>query len=146
MPVIHVVAAAIIGDDNKILLAQRPDHVHQGGLWEFPGGKVECGEVAREALTRELYEELAISVLTATPLIQIEHCYPKIESSFSKINNSYPEKKILLDVWLVTKYAGIPLGNEGQPIVWAKLNELDNYDFPEANQLIIAELSQRLEP
>ena len=51
---VHVAAAVIRGQDGRILLAKRPDHLHQGGLWEFPGGKVESGETVRAALAREL--------------------------------------------------------------------------------------------
>ncbi|PCJ91060.1 MAG: 8-oxo-dGTP diphosphatase MutT [Porticoccaceae bacterium] len=129
MSVVHVVAAVIVADDKKILLAKRPDHVHKGGLWEFPGGKLEDGESPSQALSRELEEELAISVLEATPLLKIQH--------------DYPEKSVLLDVWQVTKFSGCAKGNEGQPIVWVKADELKEYQFPEANQPIIDELLKR---
>jgi 8-oxo-dGTP diphosphatase len=126
MSVVHVVAAVIVSDDKRILLAKRPDHVHKGGLWEFPGGKLESGETSAQALSRELEEELAISVLEAAPLLKIQH--------------DYPEKSVLLDVWQVTKFSGRAKGNEGQPIVWVKADELKEYQFPEANQPIIDEL------
>jgi len=73
MASIHVAAAVIVGIEGKILIARRPDHVHKGGLWEFPGGKVEDGESVQVALARELEEELAISVLGAEPLIHVQH-------------------------------------------------------------------------
>jgi 8-oxo-dGTP diphosphatase len=59
---IAVVAAALIAPDGLVLLQQRPAHKHHGGLWEFPGGKVEPGEAPKSALVRELAEELAIGV------------------------------------------------------------------------------------
>lgn len=126
MSVVHVVAAVIVAEDKKILLAKRPAHVHKGGLWEFPGGKLEDGESPIQALSRELEEELAISVLEASPLLKIQH--------------DYPEKSVLLDVWRVTKYSGCAKGNEGQPIIWVNNNELKEYQFPEANQPIIDKL------
>ena len=59
---IHVAAAALIDDRDRVLLARRPVDAHQGGLWEFPGGKLEAGESVPEALRRELHEELGIEL------------------------------------------------------------------------------------
>lgn len=59
---VHVAAAVIRGSDGRVLIARRPEDKHQGGLWEFPGGKVEDGEPVRAALARELEEELGIRV------------------------------------------------------------------------------------
>lgn len=121
---VHVAAAVILnGDGSRVLIARRPDHVHKGGLWEFPGGKVEPGETAREALQREIHEELAIQVVAAEPLLEVRH--------------DYPEKSVLLDVWCVRAFDGEPRGNEGQPLCWVALGQLADYSFPEANQPII---------
>jgi len=120
---VHVAAAVIVGVDGDILIARRPDHVHKGGLWEFPGGKVEEGESVQVALARELEEELAINVLGAEPLLNVHH--------------AYPDKAVLLDVWRVTKFSGEPRGNEGQLITWVTVDQLGDYLFPEANQPII---------
>ena len=68
---IHVAAAVIRGLDGRILIARRADSQHQGGLWEFPGGKVEDGEAVEVALARELREELGIEVTVALSLIHI---------------------------------------------------------------------------
>ena len=68
---VHVVAAAIFDDQGRVLISQRPAHVHQGGLWEFPGGKLEPGETTANALRRELHEELGITVQAARPLIRV---------------------------------------------------------------------------
>lgn len=131
--IIHVVAAIIAdqNDSNKILIAKRPDHVHKGGLWEFPGGKVEQGEHVFEALARELEEELAIFVLQAEPFINIQY--------------DYPEKSVLLDVWKVTEFSGNAKGNEGQAIKWVLIDQLNEYSFPEANNVIIDELHGELQ-
>jgi len=119
-----VAAAVIRGADRRILIAQRAQSQHQGGLWEFPGGKVEPGEDVRTALARELREELGIEVTGARPLIKVEH--------------DYVDKQVLLDVWEVHAFTGQPHGAEGQPLAWVTARELPGYDFPAANQPIVA--------
>lgn len=119
-----LVAAAVIRREGKILIAQRPLDKHQGGLWEFPGGKVEDGEPVRQALVRELEEELGITATAARPLIRITH--------------DYPDKSVCLDVWEVSDFSGEAHGREGQPIRWVTPAELGDYEFPAANQPIIA--------
>lgn len=121
---VHVAAAVIRGVDDRVLIAKRAASQHQGGLWEFPGGKVEDGEQVRDALSRELNEELGIRVEAARPLIQVQH--------------DYPDKQVLLDVWEVSAFAGEPHGAEGQPLAWASERELLDYEFPAANQPIVA--------
>lgn len=121
---VHVAAAVIRGADGRVLIAKRPEEKHQGGLWEFPGGKVEDGEAVEAALARELEEELGIRVEAARPLIQIHH--------------DYPDKQVLLDVWEVTAFSGEPHGAEGQPLAWVESRDLPDYAFPAANQPIIA--------
>lgn len=126
--------------ESRILIAKRADHQHQGGLWEFPGGKVEEGESVQIALQRELEEELGLqpSVDDMLPLITIPF--------------HYPDKSVLLDVWSVynatkclkagdaelldAKNAEL-FGKEGQPLVWVGQSELVKYEFPAANKAII---------
>lgn len=120
---IHVVAGVIYDNDGRILLARRPNHTHKGGLWEFPGGKLDQGETRREALVRELREELAIEVTVCEPLVEVRH--------------DYPEKSVLLDFWEVRAFDGEPVGNEGQPIVWVAPVQLAEYSFPEANRSVV---------
>lgn len=120
---IHVAVGVIINSDGNILIAKRPDNAHQGGLWEFPGGKLEIDEPVEIALKRELHEELGIDVLHAHPLIRIHH--------------DYTDKQVLLDVWKITAFNGNAHGKEGQPVKWVAPKELDQYDFPEANKPII---------
>lgn len=122
---VHV-AAAVITCNNKILIAKRPQHLHQGGLWEFPGGKVELDESIQDALVRELFEELDIEATHYTPLIRIPH--------------DYGDKNVLLDVWRVTAFEGEPQGCEGQELRWVSVEELCEYNFPAANRPILQSL------
>lgn len=121
---LHVAAAVIRGTDGRVLIARRPEHKHQGGLWEFPGGKVEAGEAVEVALARELHEELGIDVIVSRPLIQVRH--------------DYPDLAVLLDVHEVGAFTGEPHGREGQPLAWVAPRELPDYEFPEANRPIVA--------
>ncbi|MEN8205451.1 MAG: Nudix family hydrolase [Pseudomonadota bacterium] len=124
---IHVAAAAIFDDQRRVLLSKRPVHVHQGGLWEFPGGKLEEGESIEAGLRRELREELGITPAHARPLIRIAH--------------DYPDKSVLLDVWRVERISGVPRGLEGQQIQWVPVDQLRSYRFPAANLPIIKAVS-----
>lgn len=123
---VHVAVGVIQGADGRILIAQRPQHTHQGGLWEFPGGKLAAGENTHQALVRELQEELAIETLASEPLIQIHH--------------DYGDKQVLLDVHRVTRFSGEARGAEGQPLQWVAVDQLHNYAFPAANRPIITAL------
>lgn len=129
VPTIDVAVGVVIDPDGKVLIAKRPAHTHLGGLWEFPGGKIEAGETSLAALKREFFEEVSLSVNEAQPLLQI--------------STEYPECIVNLDVWKVTDYQGEAKGLEQQIIVWASMNELQNYDFPEVNQAIISTLQQQ---
>jgi 8-oxo-dGTP diphosphatase len=124
---VHV-AVGVIMRQGKVLLALRGNAQHQGGKWEFPGGKVERGESVQQALLRELQEELAIVVTQSTPLMTLEY--------------SYPEKTVLLDIWRVSQFDGEPHGREGQPLRWASVAELSTIAFPDANQPIVKRLQQ----
>ena len=121
---IHVAVAVISDQQGRILIAKRPDHLHQGGLWEFPGGKVEPGEQLDAALEREIHEELGINVRQSRPLIKIKH--------------EYSDRQVLLDVWCVTGFDGQAHGREGQEIKWVTPQQLCDYQFPEANKRIVS--------
>ncbi len=127
MKTVHVAVGVLINPAGAVLITRRPDHVHQGGLWEFPGGKVETGEPAAAALNRELHEELGVTVQTAEPWLQVRH--------------DYPDKRVWLDVWRVVAWRGEPQGREGQPLIWAQPAELAKFAFPAADQPIIAQLA-----
>jgi len=123
---IHVVAAIIENPAGEILIAKRPDHLHQGGLWEFPGGKVETNESIETALVRELQEELAIT--------------PTEFQAFAQISHDYSDKLVLLDFWRVTAFTGEPVGNEQQAVAWVAREQLPEFPFPAANQAVVTRL------
>ncbi len=129
---IHVAVGVIFDNQqaDQILIAKRPQHLHQGGLWEFPGGKVAAGETVDQALERELFEELGITVTQSQPLMQVEH--------------SYSDKQVFLDIWTVTQYSGEANGLEGQECQWVAMQQLlcaeSKYQFPEANKPILEKL------
>jgi len=127
---IHVAVGVVIDDQGRVLVALRPDDKHQGGRWEFPGGKVEDGESVLDALARELAEEVALEVSATDPLVVIEH--------------DYGDRHVCLDVHLVTVYSGEAAGQEGQPLRWLAPAELDAAEFPSANAPIIAAIRERL--
>jgi 8-oxo-dGTP diphosphatase len=124
--IVHVAVGVIVDGAGRVLIALRPEGVHQGGLWEFPGGKCEPGERVEDALRRELQEELGITVLRQQPFCLIRH--------------HYGDKEVLLDVHKVDSFSGVPAGREGQPIRWAEVSTLEPSQFPAANRLIIKRL------
>ncbi|MFK8054169.1 MAG: 8-oxo-dGTP diphosphatase MutT [Woeseiaceae bacterium] len=127
---IHV-AAGILVRDGHALIAQRPAGSHGEQFWEFPGGKVEPGETASQALLRELREEIGVSIQSAEPALQISHQYEK--------------HHVDLDFFLVLKWSGDPCGREGQKIDWCSIDALDRVEFLPANQPVTDWLkSQRL--
>ena len=117
--ILHVAVGVIKNAANEVLISKRDQNVHQGGLWEFPGGKIEAGESVRNALGRELNEELGIVVSSASPLIKVRH--------------TYPDLTVLLDVWRVDSFKGQPQSLEGQAIAWVPDDQLTKYSFPAAN-------------
>ena len=125
---IHVVAGVIRNQDNPqlIFITQRAKGKHLANLWEFPGGKLEKNESRFHGLSRELQEETGIQVISARP--------------FQTVYHHYKEKKILLDVWEVLEFTGEAHGREGQQAVWVSPEELESYDFPEADQPVLKAL------
>lgn len=114
-PLIDVACGVLQAADGRVLLAQRPAGKLAAGKWEFPGGKIEPGESAREALLRELREELDIGVATARPLLRLRH--------------AYRDRIVRLDAWLVSAFDGEPCGREGQRLVWTPLEALAGYEL-----------------
>ncbi len=122
---LRVVAAVIRDPQDRVLLSLRRPEQHQGGLWEFPGGKVAPGESATAALVREMQEELGILIepSAALPLINVTH--------------AYPDKTISLEVMEIFKWRGDPRGCEGQRIEWVQPKMLTARCYPAANLPIV---------
>lgn len=118
------VAVGVIEDgDGRVLVTRRAADRHQGGLREFPGGKIEPGESAVAGLRRELREELGLELERQQPLRRVRH--------------DYGDRRVLLDVRRVTGYRGVPRPREGQPMRWLAVDALRAEDFPAANRAII---------
>lgn len=118
-----VAVAIIIDDQNRILITQRPLHVPHGGFWEFPGGKLEIGERAEDALIRETREEIGIEILDYHSLGVVKH--------------QYSDKCVELIVFLVKASIGEPSCKEGQlGMKWIAKANLNPEDFPEANHAV----------
>ena len=126
MALVTVAVGILIDDAGRVLVTRRAPHVHQGGLWEFPGGKVEAHESIFKALARELREELGVLVEASEPLMVLEH--------------DYGDKQVRLDVHRVTRWWGEPRGLEGQPLAWQQPEQLQDWAFPAANRPILERL------
>ena len=122
------VAAGLIFRDGRLLITQRPKGGHLPGRWEFPGGKCEPDETLSECLQRELREELGIEVRVGEPAETITHCYP--------------EKTVKLIFFRCQLAGSEPRGMEGQSIAWVTPDELDGYEFPEADARLLEKLQR----
>ena len=127
-----VVACALIDADDRILLAQRPEGKSRAGLWEFPGGKVENGEIPEVALIRELKEELGIETRQAclAPLTFASHCYDDFH--------------LLMPLYICRRWWGVPVPRENQALKWVRSNKLRDYPMPEADLPLIPALQDLL--
>lgn len=128
-PAIHVVAGALVRS-NEVLIAQRPAGKPLAGFWEFPGGKLDAGEIAFEALVRELREELGVHVREGRKLTQYTH--------------SYAERDVHLELWLVTDFRGEPQSLDDQALRWVNIEQLQAVDLLEADAPMIEVLREIL--
>jgi 8-oxo-dGTP diphosphatase len=121
------IGVAVIWDQaGQILIDRRKASGTMGGLWEFPGGKIEPGETVVECISREIREELAIEVTVGEQLILIDHTYPTFH--------------LTLTVHHCQHVSGIPQPIESEEIRWVNISDLGNYEFPAANIAIIQAL------
>lgn len=123
----HIVAGIIFNDDcRQVYITKRPDDRHKGGYWEFPGGKVEAGETIEQAMSRELFEEIGITVTE--------------QAVYEHLAFDYSDKALVFDFMTVTAFSGQPFGKEGQTGCWVAVSELTQYRFPEANVPILEKI------
>lgn len=127
-----VVAAALVRDDGRVLVQQRPAGKQHGGLWEFPGGKVEPGEIPERALARELAEELGIGVdqADATP------------AGFA--SRADGDRHLVLLLYLVRHWRGKPQPLDAAALAWCSLAETERLAMPPADRALAAMLKRML--
>ncbi|HEY7457806.1 MAG TPA: 8-oxo-dGTP diphosphatase MutT [Xanthobacteraceae bacterium] len=132
MRLVLVAACALVDVDGRVLLTRRPEGKTLAGLWEFPGGKVEAGELPEQTLIRELKEELGIEVSNAclAPLTFASHAYADFH--------------LLMPLWICRRWEGIVTAQEGQQIVWVRPQRLREYPMPPADEPLIPHLVELL--
>ncbi len=145
-----VAAAALVDEENRVLLATRPEGKQMAGLWEFPGGKVNADETPEEALVRELREELGIvtapcclspgSFVTYNPdrLLPVSGCNPLADW------NQEEGEILLLMLYICRRWHGIPQAREGQQLRWVRPVEMFSISMPPADKPLVAILPQLL--
>lgn len=122
------VAAALIWDNDKFMICQRPEHKARGLLWEFVGGKVEPGETKEQALIRECQEELAVTVSVGDVFMDVVHEYPDLTVHLTLFNANIIE--------------GVAQKLEHNDIKWITPSEIPNYDFCPADEEILKKITE----
>ncbi len=128
-----VAAAALIDSSGRVLITQRPQHKQLGGLWEFPGGKVEPGEAPEQALIRELKEELDLTV---------EH---DALDPFAFASHAYPDFHLLMPLYVATRWSGEMRlePNSAQAAKWVIPAALRDHEMPPADVVLVDRLIER---
>jgi 8-oxo-dGTP diphosphatase len=130
--VVLVAACALVDVDGRVLITRRPEGKTLAGLWEFPGGKVEAGELPEQSLIRELREELGIDVNVAclAPLTFASH--------------SYSDFHLLMPLWICRRWEGMVTAQENQELAWVRPQRLKDYSMPPADEPLIPHLIELL--
>ena len=128
LPLVLVVACALVDTDGRVLICKRPEGKALAGLWEFPGGKVEPGEGPEAALIREMHEELGITI-TASCL-----------APFVFASHSYETFHLLMPLYLCRRWEGVVMAKEHAALAWVKPNALSTYAMPPADAPLVAYL------
>lgn len=128
-----VAAAALFDSSGRVLITQRPQHKQLGGLWEFPGGKVEPGEAPEAALSRELKEELDLTV------------EPDALDPFAFASHAYPDFHLLMPLYVATRFGGVIKlePNSAQDARWVKPADLPSIAMPPADVVLVKRLIER---
>ncbi len=125
LPLLLVVACALVDDDGRVLLSQRPEGKALAGLWEFPGGKLEPGERPEAALIRELHEEIGI--------ITKEACLAPLTFA----SHAYPDFHLLMPLFICRRWEGQVIAREGQVLKWVRPANMRDYPMPPADLPLI---------
>ena len=120
------VVAALIFEEDRFMICQRPAHKKRGLLWEFVGGKVEPGESKEEALIRECREELDVTVEVGPLFIAVDH--------------EYPDLHVVLSVFKARIARGTPVLKEHNDLKWISVSEIPNYEFCPADGPVLEAL------
>ena len=123
LPHKRIGVAVIWNDQHQVLIDRRPQKGLLGGLWEFPGGKIEPGETIEACIQREIQEEIGIEIEVGAHLITVDHAYTHF--------------KVRLEVYHCYHRSGEPQAIECDEVRWVSLEELDQFPFPKANLEII---------
>lgn len=123
---LNISVGIIRNAQREIFITQRDASSHMAGFWEFPGGKIEAGETPEQALIRELQEEVGIEAKSPALLKTLEH--------------RFSDRVITLHFFLVEDWLGEPYGKEGQPKRWVAQSQLDEAEFPPANEMVVKAL------
>jgi 8-oxo-dGTP diphosphatase len=132
LPVVLVVAVALVDADGRVLLAERPAGKPMAGLWEFPGGKMHDGETPETALVRELKEELGIDVT--------ESCLAPLTFASHRYENFH----LLMPLYVCRRWQGMVTPHEGQRLAWVRPPRLAEYSMPPADKPLVAVLRDLL--
>ena len=132
LPILLVVACALVDKDGRILLAQRPEGKALAGLWEFPGGKIDEGERPEEALVRELQEELGIDT------------HASCLSPLTFASYGYEDFHLLMPLYICRKWKGFVMPKENQTLKWVRAQNLRDYPMPPADEPLIPILQDLL--
>jgi 8-oxo-dGTP diphosphatase len=125
MKLLLVVACALVDEDRRVLIAQRPEGKQLAGLWEFPGGKLDAGERPEAALIRELKEELGIDVK--------EPCLAPLTFA----SHAYRDFHLLMPLYICRRWDGIVRSREGQALKWVRPHSLRDFPMPPADEPLI---------
>ena len=123
---LNISVGIIRNTQKEIFITQRDASSHMAGFWEFPGGKIESGETPEQAVIRELQEEVGIEAISLVLLDTLEH--------------RFPDRIITLHFFMVEDWKGEPYGKEGQPKRWISQSQLNEAEFPPANEAIVRAL------
>lgn len=120
------VVAALVWNQDKFMICQRPAHKARGMLWEFVGGKVEPGETKEQALVRECMEELGVTI--------------SVGEVFMDVTHEYPDLTVHLTLFNAPIQKGVPQKLEHNDIRWITVGEIDQYSFCPADEEILRRL------
>lgn len=126
---VEVAAGVLCDSSGRVLIAERVGGGPFQGLWEFPGGKIDAGETAPQALSRELAEELGI---------EVTEC-----SSFMNLRHEYDDRIVSIEFFIVSEWKSQPTGQEGQELRWVQADSLKSEELLPANVPVVAALKQR---